>query len=223
MTGSLPIILVVRMMSLNGENTVSKEFTQRWINEMNKMPINEIYGYSWGDPEREDDPLGNYLKIKDEFIVPNIKGNVVLEIGSLDGKWTQYCLEAKEIICVDLHEGGFSRLHKRWPDAPIRTYLTKGDELKGIKDNSVDFLFTLDSLMRADKGVILSYMEEAQRVIKPSGTMCFHLPCNSQPDSVRRGFTSLSLEEIEEYCRLVDITHYSIDFSTVQHGILLRT
>lgn len=201
---------------------MSKEFTQRWINEMNKMPIEEIYGYSWGDPEREDDPLGNYLKIKNDFILPKVKDKVVLEIGSLDGKWTQHCLSAKEIICVDLHEGGFSRLTERWPNAPIRTYLTEGDELRGIESNSVDFIFSIDSLMRADKGIILSYMEEIKRVLKKDGNVCLHLPCVNQQESIQRGFTDLSLEEIEEYCRLVDFNNYSIDFSTTQHGIFLR-
>jgi len=220
---ALPIILAVRTICVVGDFTVSKEFTQRWINEMNKMPVEDIYGYSWGDPNREDDPLGNYLKIKNEFITPNINNNVVLEIGSLDGKWTQFCLEAKEIICVDLHEGGFSRLLERWPDAPIKTYLTEGDELKGIEDNSVDFVFSLDSLMRADKGIILSYMEETQRVLNETGKMCIHLPCDNQVGSVKRGFTSLTLEEIDDYCRLVDIKNYSLDFSTTNHGIFLRT
>jgi len=46
--------------------------------------------YSWGKAIEDEDELGDYLKIKDQFLLPNIKDKSVLEIGCLDGKWSQY-------------------------------------------------------------------------------------------------------------------------------------
>jgi len=64
----------------------------------------EIYGNVWGNPEDPNDRWGNHVSIRNRLIGFARPDKVLLEIGSLAGKWTQYLLASKRIICVDLNE-----------------------------------------------------------------------------------------------------------------------
>ena len=45
---------------------------------------------SWEKQLDKEDVLGDYLKIRDEFLLPKIMNKTVLELGWLDGKWSKY-------------------------------------------------------------------------------------------------------------------------------------
>jgi cyclopropane fatty-acyl-phospholipid synthase-like methyltransferase len=197
-------------------------FLTSWVKEMEKLPIDKIYGYSWGDPRSDFNfGLGNYLKVKDDYILPYIKNKVIMEIGSLDGKWIQFFNEASKIICVDLVENGFERMKKRWPEWPLITYKTSGSELMGIESNSVDFVLTIDSLVRVDKNIIKRYIFETKRVLKLDGKMCLHFPCSNSAGSNVRGFTKISLEEYKEMLLEAGFSNFLFDTTTIEHGILI--
>ncbi len=58
---------------------------------------------SWGKSIEDESELGDYIKIKDCLLLPNIKNKKVVEIGCLDGKWSQYIVPASgHTILVDL-------------------------------------------------------------------------------------------------------------------------
>ncbi len=76
-----------------------KTFWEEHLSSFVKTPENRDlskYGYSWGDPEKSDDNLGNYLSIKQILESKINKKTVVLEIGTLGGKWTRYMLGGGE-------------------------------------------------------------------------------------------------------------------------------
>ena len=88
---------------------INTNFAQKilWANHLKNHFVNQldhkIYGYEWGSPEKDNDPLGNYLRINNllqNIIFPT---STILEIGTLGGKWTNYMLNAKKIICVDIN------------------------------------------------------------------------------------------------------------------------
>jgi len=119
---------------------------------------------TWGDPDKDKD----YIALK-QFLLSTVNvGCTTLEIGSLDGKWTKYlshCLN----ICVDVGDAGFIRFKDKYPHIPATFYQTKGDELKGIQDNSVDVVFSFDTFILLTKEQVDSYIKEIKRVLKPRG------------------------------------------------------
>lgn len=207
-------------------NSIEKQRKQ-WSGAVMSQP-NSIYGYSWGDPELEaahdstGKILGNYKKIKDDYILKHLtKEMVIVDLGSLGGKWTQFFLGAGKIICADINQEGFSIIKKFFPQDNIEFYLTKGYELDGISDKSVDIIFCMDTLVRSELGVMRDYITEIKRVLKESGKACIHLPCSDSVNSVERGFTSVSKKDISDMCASVGINDFKIDKDTINHGVLL--
>jgi len=193
-----------------------------------KIAINkhqEGLSLSWGKPIEDEDVLGNYLKIRDEFLLPNIMNKSVLELGCLDGKWSQYIVpNAEHTFLVDLSEDIFPVLLNKFNNSSenITFYETKGNELKGIGNKTIDFIFCIDTLVRVSKKSIRKYFFEFKRVLKKDGKMLIHLPCNTIELSVKKHFTNLSIDEIMKFQYENNFDDFSFDTKTINHGVLLK-
>lgn len=195
-----------------------------WKEELARYDWNleRLYGYEWGDPEDPNDRWGNYLEVKNRILSILNPEKTILEIGSLGGKWIQYFLKAKNIVCVDINELGFEYIRKKLPYDKITFYLTKGDELKGIKDNSVDIVFSMDTLVRCPKRIIYSYIKEAWRVLSSCGQIFLHLPCKEIKGSGDKAFVGLTLKEIINCCKKNAFEIIRIDKEIIKHGVILQ-
>lgn len=181
---------------------------------------------SWGKSIEEEDMLGDYLKIRDEFLLPNINNKSVLELGCLDGKWSQYIVpNARHTFLVDLSKNILPVLLNKLNHPKINKYTfyeTKGDELKGIQDKSIDFIFCIDTLVRVSKQSIRKYFNEFNRILKNDGKMLIHLPCNMMNLSVKHNFTDLSLDELTEFLNKNSFNDFIFDSKIINHGVLLK-
>ncbi len=198
---------------------------QHWASALLKedWDANKPYGYSWGDPENPKDPLGNYLYVKNRFLSWVDPDKVVLEIGSLAGKWVQYMIHAKRVICVDINDVGFSYIKKRFPqNSNLEFYLTKGEELNGIESGTVDLVYSMDTLVRVPKACIRNYVLEAHRVLKESGRIALHLPCSEIPGSQERNFVKVSLSELVDYYTEAGFRDIVIDIVSLVHGVFIH-
>ncbi len=211
------------------EDSVIYKQKLQWAHAVNSHNKKKLYGYEYGDPNSSYatadgySHLGNYKKIKNKFILKFLNNEkTILEIGSLEGKWTQFFLKAKKVICVDIIKDGFKKFIKKFPKSNIEFYHTKGYELSGIPDKSVDIVFSMDSLMRSGVDIIEKYISESYRVIKDDGKICLHLPCSSQAGSIQRNFVELSIENINQICLKNNIIDFEIDTDTIRHGVLLK-
>ena len=206
--------------------TFQKSFWAKKIAESNNDKKN-FYGYDWGDPNKNQTKdcdgklLGNYLYIKNHYLLPGIKGAVVLEIGSGGAKWTQYMKQAKKVICVDLADEIFAYIKKRLKWKNLEFYKTSGSELRGVKSGSVDLAFSMDSLVRTSKPLLKNYFSEISRVLKVGGKICLHLPCDEAAGSRMRDFVKLSTKDIESYCRNNSLKIIDIDNRSITHGVIL--
>ncbi|HYE67600.1 MAG TPA: methyltransferase domain-containing protein [Anaerovoracaceae bacterium] len=198
-----------------------------WIKCLENHHGDQLYGYEWGDPlstEARNKPgqiLGNYRRILNDYLLPNIVGKKVVDIGCLGGKWVYFMKEAASIICVDLNERAFDHIKAKLPDYPLSFYKTSGDDLTGIPGATVDFVLSMDSLVRSETTIIHCYMHELKRVLKDTGKACLHLPCQDQHLSWELGFTPLSKAQIESMANSAGLVNFRIDTETVNHGILL--
>jgi ubiquinone/menaquinone biosynthesis C-methylase UbiE len=113
-------------------------------------------------------------------IVPRISRHLpvhtILEIAPGYGRWTaflaRYC---ERLIAVDLSEKCISACRERFREiAHIECHVNDGRSLPFIRDGSVDFVFSFDSLVHADTDVIESYLTEFARILKPDGAGFIH-------------------------------------------------
>ena len=211
---------------MNQYDSVDRQKTQ-WPNMVGAEVNGDLYSYGWGDPESSEAKnipghiLGNYKKIKDEYLIPNIEGKTILDIGSFDGKWTNFMGGAKRVICGDLDQKGFDLTKRRLGWDSLEFYLCEGDNLNGIEDKSIDFVFSMDSLVRSERDLINKYIYEIKRVLAPGGKVCFHLPAQDQHLSWELGFTQIGSQDIINICGEHNLGPCSIDKETINHGILL--
>ena len=113
---------------------------------------------------------GDLSVVVKRYIEPHVTPqSVVLEIGPGGGRWTQYMLNAKEVVIVDLNPEFFDYLKDRFKEDPcqFRFYRTSGFELVGIASDSVDFIFTFGTFVHIDPSGIDAYLGHIKRVLKP--------------------------------------------------------
>lgn len=100
----------------------------------------------------------------------------ILEIAPGFGRWTQFLkTHCKQLVLVDLSVKCIDGCKKRFEaDRHIDYHLTDGKSLSMVADNSIDFMFSFDSLVHADSDVIESYLGQLAVKLKPNGVGFLH-------------------------------------------------
>ena len=204
-----------------------------WTNNFKKFkstPERPFYGDGWGRPEdnwyqymikkyilRKKVP-GNLAKVVKQYIRPYMDpGKRVMEIGSGGGRWTQYLLEAKELVVVEINSIFFSYLKERFPGAASRMsfYNTGGYEMRGIDTASIDFVFTFGTFVHVEPEGIHEYLGEIKRVLKPGSTAVVQYADKTKKRARElRGFTNMNPAKMEAYIK-------EHEFHLVQHDTRL--
>lgn len=113
-------------------------------------------------------------------ILPRIQRFVptknILEIASGFGRWTCFLKDlCQNLKVVDLSEECIQACQKRFEGSKnIDFYLNDGKSLEMISDQSIDFVFSYDSLVHADKEVLEAYLSQLPRILKPDGAAFIH-------------------------------------------------
>jgi methyltransferase family protein len=102
--------------------------------------------------------------------------DVVLEIAPGFGRCTQYLKDiAQHLAIVDLTEVCIEACQQRFADQPHISYaVNDGKSLAMIPDNSVDFVFSFDSLVHAESDVLEAYLIQLGAKLKPDGVGFIH-------------------------------------------------
>jgi SAM-dependent methyltransferase len=100
----------------------------------------------------------------------------ILEIAPGYGRCTQFLINlCNRLDLVDLNVNCIESCKNRFSDAHhINYHVNNGKSLGMIADNSVDFIFSWDSLVHCEADVLESYLAESARVLKPNGKGFFH-------------------------------------------------
>ena len=122
----------------------------------------------------------------------------ILEIAPGYGRWTQFLLQhASTLSVVDLSEKCIAHCRERFAaHRHLRYFVNNGRSLETIADNTVDFVFSFDSLVHAEYDVICDYLREIQRVLCPGGFAVIH---HSNLATQHRGLVSKLERRLRKY------------------------
>jgi SAM-dependent methyltransferase len=100
----------------------------------------------------------------------------ILEIAPGFGRWTQYLKDQCErLTLVDLNQNCIDKCKERFSSAShISFHVNDGTSLNMIPDNSIDFIYSFDSLVHAEADVIEAYLAQLERKLTPNGVGFIH-------------------------------------------------
>jgi SAM-dependent methyltransferase len=100
----------------------------------------------------------------------------VLEIGVGQGRWTRFLIDyADEYIGIDLNPECVSACQARFAGVDHAKFVANdGMSLSAVADNSIDFVFTFDSLVHVEIDAIEAYLGELSRKLSPDGVAFIH-------------------------------------------------
>ena len=137
--------------------------------------------YDW--PEGGDEwsqPWGGTQYLWNITIFPRIRhflpSKNILEIAPGFGRCTQFLKDVCDnLIVVDISEKCIQACRERFHDcSTIEYHINDGKSLDMISDQSIDFIFSWDSLVHADKSVMEAYIGQFSRILKPGGFGFIH-------------------------------------------------
>lgn len=136
-----------------------------WISDGNEWTHKRGIDYTW---EQNLEPS----------ISPFARGNV-LEIACGFGRIThevlERCSEIEHLYVADLNETCISKCAERFGKRVSGYFVTDGKSLNMIPSDFLDLVFSYDSFVHMHFEVVISYMNEIQRVLKSGGYCSLHL------------------------------------------------
>ncbi len=113
-------------------------------------------------------------------ILPRIKahlpGDHILEIACGFGRWTNYLKDlCRKLTAIDLSDEYIKVCRQRFStNSNLDFFVNNGKSLDMLEDNSVDFIFSFDSLFHADESVIDAYFSQFPRIMEKNGAAFIH-------------------------------------------------
>jgi SAM-dependent methyltransferase len=125
---------------------------------------------AWGGPAMQWQ--GAILPRIQEFL----PAGTILEIACGYGRWTQFLApQCERLIAVDLSEECIAACKQRFAgSAHLEYHINDGRSLDMLPDATIDFVFSFDSLVHADAGVLQAYIAQLGRILRPEGAAFLH-------------------------------------------------
>jgi SAM-dependent methyltransferase len=105
----------------------------------------------------------------------HLPAGTVLEIAPGYGRWTEYLIaESDRLIGVDVTQRCIDVCRSRFDAARSEFHVNDGALLPMVETASIDFAFSLDSLVHVERPQVESYLRELARTLKPGGAAFLH-------------------------------------------------
>lgn len=133
-----------------------------------------LYGDGWS--ARWGGPQAQWRWCVYPRVRQHLPAKTVLEIGPGYGRWTQFLLnQCQDLIIVDIAERCVHACRHRFEDSDkLRFCVGNGYSLDFLNDDSVDFIFSFESLVHTEIDVLNNYLKEFSRVLRPGGSGFIH-------------------------------------------------
>ena len=151
-------------------------------------------------------------------ILPRIRdflpSDTILEIAPGFGRWSNFLLEhSTNLILVDLAEKCIEACRQRFSKhSQIEYHVNNGRSLAMIEDESIDLIFSFDSLVHAEDDVISDYVKEFARILSKNGVAVIHhsnlgnYPDNTSGEPLHNRADSMTKEKFVEYANQSSLT-----------------
>lgn len=128
------------------------------------------WSWRWGHPDLQW--MGTILPRLRSFVPVG----TALEIGPGHGRWSHYLRShCQRLLLLDLSTSCIEHCRRRFEGDPgFSFFVGDGKHLGGIPDDSIDLVFSLDSLVHCEHDVMESYLQECARVLRPGGIGFIH-------------------------------------------------
>ncbi len=133
-----------------------------------------LHGEEWSKPFGNSETLWWFL------VLPRIHRwlpvKTILEVGVGHGRWTEFLIgNCDQLTAVDLSPACVEYCRQVFGEDERRRFVVNdGMSLPEVPDDSVDLIFSFDSLIHAEADALASYLFEFRRVLKPGGTGFIH-------------------------------------------------
>jgi hypothetical protein len=141
----------------------------------------ETTAYDWSLAGEEwSEPWGSSAAQWYGAILPRIHeclpAGTLLEIAPGFGRWTHYLKDfCDHVHLVDITEKCIEACHRRFAgDARFSYHVNDGTSLGMIPDQSVDFIFSFDSLVHVNAVTLETYVSQFAAKLKPDGLAFIH-------------------------------------------------
>ena len=100
----------------------------------------------------------------------------ILEIACGFGRWTHYLRQLSDrIVAIDLSQECIDACSKRFEDcSDVELHANDGRSLDMVTDQSIDLVFSFDSLVHVDAESLGAYISQLPRVLTPDGVAFLH-------------------------------------------------
>jgi cyclopropane fatty-acyl-phospholipid synthase-like methyltransferase len=187
-----------------------------------RHPTDQFYGDQWGAVEDCDDLIAVRKKFLDPFVSPDKVG---MEIGSGGGRWTQYLLPCRELICVELNPEMFAYIRSRFGDPKHVSYVTThGHDLPCVPNDSVDFIFSFGTFVHLEMETIARYVESMSLVLKPGADVILQISNKHKEHSLveKPSFSSNSPEFMADAFSRHGLTTVDVDNDVLLHSSIIH-
>ncbi len=179
-----------------------------------------IYGLEWGDPETVE-PL---MFIRERFVTPYVHGDqCALEIGPGGGRWTRYLLGFGKLYVVDYHVELLDELRKNFNRPNMRFINNHGTDFPGVKERSIDYLFSFGTFVHLDRTLIESYLTNMKPILKPTANVIIHYSDKTKIMAQRnKTFSDNTPEMMREMVIRAGYDILEEDLTTMWHSSVIR-
>jgi len=141
----------------------------------------------------------------------------ILEIAPGYGRFSCYLKDiCSQLTLIDLTERCIEACKQRFASSPNITYhVNDGKSLDMVPDDSIDFVFSFDSLVHAEADVIEAYLEQLGRKLRTDGVGFIHhsnIGVLVDPETGKLPFTnihwraeSMTAEKFSLYCENAEL------------------
>jgi ubiquinone/menaquinone biosynthesis C-methylase UbiE len=143
--------------------------------------------YRWGEAGDEwSAPWGTVAMQWHGTLMPRIRRflptGTVLELACGFGRWTQFLRQhCERLVGVDLSAECIDACKARFTgDSQAAFFVNDGKSLAMVPDESVDFIFSFDSLVHVDRDTLDAYLGQFRRVLRRNGAAFIHHSNNGE-------------------------------------------
>jgi 2-polyprenyl-3-methyl-5-hydroxy-6-metoxy-1,4-benzoquinol methylase len=202
-----------------------------------KENINQWSSYDWPeDGEEWSKPWGDSSMMWHGTILPRISNVLpadhILEIAPGYGRCTLHLLDlCKKLTVVDLTQKCIDTCKRKFAGHPhINYFVNDGKSLAMLTDESIDFVFSWDSLVHANNEVMELYLQQLAKKMKPGAYGLLHHSNMGQYRDASTGEltleshhwrdTTMSASLFREYCGKAGLTCISQEIIEWEPGVL---